>query len=155
LREVSLRETHPVLRQDLACLRQASYAATLVEQTCESETPLPAVFELMVGLLQHLGAHEPQPQTLFAFELKLLAELGLKPDFERSRLNPGTKLLVSALADKDWSLLAGLRPSDAQVTELRRFLHGFLIYHLGRIPRGREAALLTATFGRRRHETAD
>jgi len=141
LREVSLRETHPVLRQELACLRQASYCATLVEQTCETETPLPAVFELMIGLLKHLGAHEPQPQVMFAFELKLLSELGLKPDLERSKLNPGTKLLVQALTDTDWSLLARLRPSAAQVTEVGRFLHGFLIYHLGRIPRGRDTAL--------------
>ena len=141
LREVSLRETHPVLRQELACLRQAAYCATLVEHTCETETPLPAVFELMLGLLEHLGAHKPQPQAMFAFELKLLSELGLKPDLERSKLNPGTKLLVQALTDTDWSLLARLRPSPAQVTEVGRFLHGFLIYHVGRIPRGRDTAL--------------
>jgi len=141
LREVSLRETHPVLRQELACLRQASYCAALVEHTCETETPLPAVFELMLGLLKHLGAHEPQPQGIFAFELKLLSELGLKPDLERSRLNPGTKQVVQALTGKDWSTLARLSPSDTQVAELRQFLHGFLAYHLGRIPRGRDTAL--------------
>src|SRR5712672_1023916 len=54
LREVSLRETHSALRQDMGHLRQASYCAALVEQTTETETPLPAVFALVVGLLQHL-----------------------------------------------------------------------------------------------------
>ncbi len=141
LREVSLRETHPALRQDLARLRQASYCATLVEQTSETETPLPTVSELMLSLLQYVGTHEPQPRAIFAFELKLLSELGLKPDWEQSKLNPATKLLVQALTEEDWNDLARLAPSRAQVAELGRFLHGFLIYHLGRIPKGRDAAL--------------
>ena len=138
LLEVSLRETYPVLRQDLDCLRHASYCAALVEHASETETPLPAIYELISGLLQYLGAHGAQPQAIFAFELKLLSELGLQPDLEQSRLNPGTRLLAQALAGKDWSGLARLSPSAAQVTELRHFLHGFLICHLEKIPRGRE-----------------
>jgi DNA repair protein RecO (recombination protein O) len=141
LREVGLRETHPVLRQDLACLRQASYGAALVEQTTETETPLPVVFDLMLGLLQYLGAHGPGPQALFAFELRLLSELGLQPDLDQTKLKPGTKLLVQALVRDEWDKLARLNPSPAQLAELRRFLHGYLVYHLGRIPRGRDAAL--------------
>jgi len=43
LREVSLRETHSALRQDICRLRQAAYAASFVEQATETETPLPAV----------------------------------------------------------------------------------------------------------------
>jgi hypothetical protein len=34
-----------------------------------------------------------------------------------------------------------LKPTSGQIEELRRFLHGFLIFHLGRLPRGRAAAL--------------
>ena len=41
LREVSLRETHSGLREDLGLLQQASYCAALVEQATETETPLP------------------------------------------------------------------------------------------------------------------
>src|SRR6266545_4502888 len=41
LREVMLRDTHSVLREDMARLQQASYASTLIEQTTETETPLP------------------------------------------------------------------------------------------------------------------
>jgi DNA repair protein RecO (recombination protein O) len=144
LREVGLRETHRALRHELGYLQQASYCATLIEQTTETETPLPAIFDLMAGLLQHLPSAAPQPQTIFAFELKLLTELGLKPELEKSKMNPGTKLLVQALTEKDWSVLARLSSSDAQVTELRQFLDGFLIYHLGRIPRGRDTALAQA-----------
>jgi len=140
--EVGLRETHAALRQELGYLQQASYCAALIEQVTETETPLPAVFELMIGFLEHLPGRLPEPQTIFAFELKLLNELGLKPDLVKSRLTEGSKQLVKVLAETDWQAIMRLRPSDAQVTELRQFLHGFLIYHLGRIPSGRSAALL-------------
>jgi hypothetical protein len=34
-----------------------------------------------------------------------------------------------------------LKLTRAQTGELRQFLHGFLIFHLGRLPKGRAAAL--------------
>src|SRR5579862_123967 len=90
LREVSLRELHPALRQDLAGLRQATYATALVEQATETETPLPAVYELMIGFLDQLSKQDVRPQMVFALELKLLHELGLEPDWNQTRLSPGT-----------------------------------------------------------------
>ena len=141
LREVSLRETHSGLRKDLGLLQQASYCAALVERATETETPLPQIFELMVGLLRHLLSHPAQPQTVFAFELKLLAELGLKPDLAKSPLNPGTRQLVKALTENDWPVMACLKLSNDQVTELRQFLHGFLEYHLGSVLKSRVGAL--------------
>jgi DNA repair protein RecO (recombination protein O) len=141
LREVSLLQTHSGLRKDIGLLRQAAYCATLVEQATEMETPLPQVFDLMIGLLAHLVAQPLSAPTVFAFELKLLTDLGLKPNLDESRLNPGTKQLVKALAENDWLVVARLKPTAAQAVELGGFLHGFLIYHLGRIPKGREAAL--------------
>jgi DNA repair protein RecO (recombination protein O) len=141
LREVSLRETHSGLRRDLAQLQQACYCANLVEQATEMETPLPAIFDLMAGLLHHLAVTEPQPQTIFAFELRLLSDLGLKPDVEETRLNPGTKQMVKALTESDWPMLGRLRMSEAQIKDLDQFLNGFLIFHLGRIPKGRNAAV--------------
>src|SRR6267142_4479830 len=80
LREVGLRETHSFLRQELGHLQQASYCAALIEQATETDTPLPLVFDLMMGLVNHLPARSPEPQTLLAFELKLLNELGLRSD---------------------------------------------------------------------------
>jgi len=141
LREVSLRETHSGLREDLGLLQQASYCAALMEQATETETPLPHMFDLMTGLLGHLVARTLEAATVFSFELKLLTELGLKPDLDKSKLNPGTKQLVRALTENDWPVIARLRPTGAQATELGHFLHGFVIYHLGRIPKGRDAAL--------------
>src|SRR6266481_7056957 len=137
LREVALRETHSALRHELGYLQQASYCAALIEQATETETPLPAVFDLLAGLLRYLPALPFHPQTIFAFELKLLNELGLRPDLDKTKLNPGTKQLVKTLAERDWPMLARLRPSAPQTTELRQFLHGFLIFHLGKIPKGR------------------
>ena len=147
LREVSLRETHSRLREDLRLLQQVSYCATLVERSTETETPLPHVFDLMLGLLRHLLAKPPKPQTVFAFELKLLAELGLEPDSSQTNLSPGTRQLVKALTASDWPILARLKPSHEQVIELRQFLHGYLEYHLGRVLKGRAGALGLASLG--------
>lgn len=141
LKEVGLRETHLFLRQELGLLRQASYCANLVEQTTEKETPLPKIFDLISGLLKYLDEKPPEAQTIFAFELKLLEELGLKPEPAKTRLTPGAGQLAQALTQSDWPALARLKLSQAQVQELRQFLHGFLIFHLGKIPKGRNAAL--------------
>ncbi|MFO1487611.1 MAG: DNA repair protein RecO [Verrucomicrobiota bacterium] len=141
LREVGLRETHPSLRTDLGYVQQASYVAALIEQATERETPLPVVYELTRGFLNELPQHPPQPQTLFAFELKLLAELGLQPDFDQTRLTPGARLIAAKLAELDWATVIRVKLAEAQVAELRGFLQGFLVQHLERIPAGRLAAL--------------
>src|SRR4051812_4181104 len=63
LREVSLRETHERLRQELGHLQQACYCGTLVEQVTEPETPLGAIYDLVNGLLQYLPKLPPDPKT--------------------------------------------------------------------------------------------
>lgn len=141
LREVVLHDTNEALRRNLGYLQQAAYCSALIEQSTERETPLPVVFELMRGFLHALPLTSAQPQTVFAFELKLLEELGLQPDLEESKLTAGARLVARALAEKDWGSATRLKLSEAQVTELRQFLHGFLIFHLGRIPSGRDKAL--------------
>jgi DNA repair protein RecO len=141
LREVSLRETRSELRRELGYLQQASYAAALVEQTTETETPLGEVFELVRGFLNHLTKQPPQPRSIYALELKLLNVLGLKPDLSGNRLTGGTKGIISALLEMDWPAISQLKSTGGQAKELRQFLHGFLIFHLGRIPKGRLATL--------------
>jgi DNA repair protein RecO (recombination protein O) len=141
LREVSLRELHAALRRDLTRLRQATYATTLVEQATETETPLPAVYDLMLGFLGHLCERPAKPQTVFAFELRLLHELGLKPDWKKTGFSPGTGKISELLTQGGWPACARLKLTGAQVAELQEFLHGFLIFHLGRLPKGRTAAL--------------
>src|ERR1043166_2734821 len=70
LREVVLRETHSRLRENLGWVQQAGYAAAFIEQTTETETPLPEIHELMTFLLRHLTERPPTPPTALAFELK-------------------------------------------------------------------------------------
>lgn len=135
LREVSLREMHAPIRQEMEYLQQASYCTALVEQTTEMETPIPEIFSLMTGFLKHLPQQPPQPQTLFAFEIKLLSELGLQPDLDKDKLNPDLKQILRILLVSNWSALSRLKLSRSQTTDLRRFLHGFLIYHLGKAPK--------------------
>jgi DNA repair protein RecO (recombination protein O) len=144
LREISVRDTHSFLRQDIAYLRHASYCVGLIEQATEPETPLGSVFGLVRTFIESLSAFPPHPQTIFGFELKLLGELGLQPDLSRTQLTAGAKALVQNLQRADWPQISFLRLTPAQLTELRQFLHGFLIFHLGRLPKGRDAVLETA-----------
>jgi len=141
LGEVRLRETHGEIRTDMHRLRQAAYAAAFIEQATETETPLPAVFELMNSFLDCLCRHAPAPQLVLAFELKFLRELGLNPDLEKTRLTAGAKQIVRALSQTDWSSCLRLKLTNAQADELQKFLHGFLIFHLERMPKGRASAL--------------
>ncbi|EEF57378.1 DNA repair protein RecO [Pedosphaera parvula] len=137
LREVNLKDTHAGLRRELDYVLQASYCTALVEQTTEMETPLPETFELMSGFLKHLPQHPPLPQMLFGFEVKLLSEQGLQPDLENDRIGPDLKQILRILLVSDWDSMARLKLTPQQVTGLRQFLHGFLIYHLGKVPRSR------------------
>jgi DNA repair protein RecO (recombination protein O) len=141
LREVRLLASHAALRTDLSFVRQASYFAALIEQTTETETPLPEVYEQFAALLQHLPRQAARSATIFAFEIKLLNQLGLKPDLATARLSPGARQLLEKFIEMDWPSIGRLRLSAMQEAELRHYLHGFLIYHLDKLPRGRSSAL--------------
>jgi len=143
LREARLRETHSALRQNLTCLQQASYCAMLLVQTTETETPLEGIFGLLTSLLGPLPQHSAQPLTILAFEAKLLQELGLSPEVQKTPLSPGAKHILSSLVKLDWHALPGLKPNPALGLELEGFLRHFLLLHLGKIPRGRDLALRT------------
>jgi DNA repair protein RecO (recombination protein O) len=144
LREVSLREMHGAIREDIGKLRQAAYAAAFIELATETETPLPAVFELLRGFLDCLCRQQPAAQLVFAFELKLLRELGLNPDLRKTNLTAGAKQIVHAFLKCGWQACLRLKLARAQTVELRQFLHGFAIFHLGRLAAGRVAALAEA-----------
>ncbi len=141
LSELTVKDAHNFLREDLGYLHQAAYGVTLIEQVTETETPLNSIFELMREFLAALPRQTQRSSTVFAFELKLLKELGLQPMLDESRLTNGAKQLVRLFSDADWESIWRLKLSAPQVNELRQFLHGFLIFHLGKIPAGRTAAL--------------
>lgn len=141
LREVSLRRTNAALREDILKLQQAAYAAAFVAQTTEVETPLAAVFDLFQIFLGIVSGREPSEQTIFAFELKMLRELGLGPDWSQTAMAAGTRKLAEALEQRDFASVFGVKLAANQAGELRQFLHGFIIFHLGKLPRGRAQAL--------------
>jgi DNA repair protein RecO (recombination protein O) len=141
LREISVRQTHEFLRKDIAFLRQAAYCVNLIEQSTETDTPLGPIFELLRTFLEFLPARQPQPQSVFGFELKLLSELGLQPDLSQTPLTAGAKALISQFQRADWTGISRLRLNPAQQSELKHFLYGFLLFHLNRVPKGRDAAL--------------
>ena len=126
----------PLCGLELAYVQQASYCAALIEQTTETETPLPALYEQFTGLLAELPKHPPWRATVFAFEMKLLDELGLKPDLTEAKLNAGSRLLLEKFVTENWAAIFRFHLSDAQETEIQKYLNGFLIYHLGKLPRG-------------------
>ena len=139
LREVKLLENHGAIREDIRKLQQAAYAAAFLEQATETETPLPEIFNLLTGWIQQLCRQALPPHGIFALELKLLDELGLRPDPASARLTPGAKKISQLLAAEDWPRILQVKPAAAQTAELRQWLHGFLILHLGKPPRGRAA----------------
>lgn len=141
LRELAVRETHSNLRRELGALSQAAYAVAFVEQMTESDTPVPEIHELFTGFIRHIAAHPPKPRSVFAFEVKLLYLLGLEALPEDSRASGALGELIEALLQSDWAELAALQTTSAVVRELRQFLHGFIVYHCGRLPHGRAVAL--------------
>ncbi len=141
LSEVQLKETHPHLRRDLALLRQASYAAKLVRQTTEADTPVPVVFELFRAFLDSLRSPSAQPHVVFAFEIKLLQELGLTPKLDETALSAEARRFVGLLLDADWNQISAMQADQKTMKQVRQFLHGFLIYHLGKLPAGRAEAV--------------
>ena len=145
LREVVVRETHPGLRADHGLLVQAAYAVAFIEQVTETETPLPEIHDVLAGFLAHLPSQPPRPRSVFAFELKILAASGLAPDAGASGLRPGSCNLLGQLTDAEWSDLAELRPTAPDARAVRDFLHGFILQHCQKIPRGRAEALRAGT----------
>jgi DNA repair protein RecO (recombination protein O) len=141
LRETKTITTHAALREDIGWLQQASYAAALLEQTTETESPLQWLHEQFSLLLLELPRHPPQPQTVFAFEMKLLNDLGLRPNLSEAALTPGARHILEKLVGLDWPSIFRLRLSVPQLAEIRQFLDAFLVYHVGKTPRGRASAL--------------
>src|SRR5690349_20335837 len=65
LREVSLRQTHARVREDLARLNAAAYCAILLEQGTERETPLPEFYALVSEALEFLDQSNPNAAFVF------------------------------------------------------------------------------------------
>jgi DNA repair protein RecO (recombination protein O) len=141
LREVCVRDYYHGLRGQLGYLQQVSYFAQLLEQTTESGTPLPKVYQLFHDVLESLPRSAPQPLTVYAFEMKLLAELGLTPDLGHSSLTAGARQILNSVDSLEWTMIFRVRISQAQSDELDRFLRTFLVYQFGKLALARPGAI--------------
>jgi DNA repair protein RecO (recombination protein O) len=141
LREVVLRETHLALRQDWHRLRQAAYAALLLEQSTEAETPVAALFGLFREFLAVLAARPWHPALVLAFEARLLAESGLNPSAGSHALAAGARPLLTQLEGLEWGRVGGLPADGRELGAVNAYLQHCLGAALGRVPRGRREAL--------------
>ncbi len=144
LAEVGLRETHPGLRADWRRLTRAAYGVALIEQSTETDTPIPETYLLFLGYLGHVHGPGAVPWSVLALELKHLAEMGMAPDLDRAALPRESRSLAEALLEADWEGVGRLEARPSAIAPLARFLQGFLVFHLGRLPRGRSEALAGA-----------
>lgn len=71
------------LASDIVATAHASYALELVRELTAAEQADAAIFDLLVDLFDTLKALGPAPAVLRAFEIQLLAHLGLEPDLDR------------------------------------------------------------------------
>lgn len=141
LSEVAVRDFHPALRRDLGRFQQSCYFAQLIEQSTETGTPLPGLFHLFEETLAALATFPPSGIAVYAFEAKLLAELGLTPAVAGSGLDAGSQEILKTLPDADWNIVSRIHPAEAQAASLSGFLHRFLASQFGRVPKSRAAAL--------------
>jgi len=141
LREVTLLDSAPALRQELPLLHRAAYASALIQQNTETDSPVPELYDLLRGF-QSVLPKASSPVCVLAFELKLLEALGLSPEDEPGKgLNRGTNQIMKYLLTTGWDELDRLKLSDAQGRELGQFLERFLTYHLGKVLPSRKRAL--------------
>lgn len=141
LREVVVTCRRDALARDLTLLAMASYAVHAIELGTEPDTPIPELHDLMTGFVDHLVGHAPAARALYAFEIKLLACLGLEPDLGDAALPPAARGLLAGLLESDWPKLADLHADPVAARSIGPFLERSLREGLGRIPKGRAEAL--------------
>ena len=122
LREVHLLAAHRGLQTDAEKLRLAAEAVRRIEQVTERETPVPAVFELLLGLVRHLDGYPARNRLLLAFELRLLALLGWDPVRPARALSEPAREVFEVLRGADWGRLETLDPPGAVVREVTRLV---------------------------------
>jgi DNA repair protein RecO (recombination protein O) len=98
----TLKQSFARLASDLAAFAHASYATELTRELIPAEQPDVGAFDLLIELYVALAAGASR-SLLRAFELRLLAELGLAPVFDRCAVcgASGAELERRALFDPD------------------------------------------------------
>ncbi len=141
LRELGLRETNSLLRRELVWLHQSAYAARIIEQNTEEETPIVDLFSLFTGFVRSLPLHSPSPLAVLSFEFQAMALLGWSPELSQFNLQEGDRGLFVELASKPWIEIQTEIASPQSTRNIAKGMSRFMSYHLHRIPEGRNGAL--------------
>lgn len=108
------------------CFTQASQVVELVLALTEDESPIPDIYDALIGALQACGTHGDLP---LAFTLHLLSLLGLLPDPEEMReereLDEGQWLFLRAAVHGAYSSLPHVQLTPLHMVT-RRYLDGQL-----------------------------
>ena len=174
LKECIPLETRPAFRTDWRACAAASYAAGLLDRAMPFGPAPAGLFDLLAETLDQLAARTPGPAFLPRFELRLLRELGLAPDWTRcgkcrADLREGARMDVAhgALlcpacgADRGAAVsaaaLEALRAMQGAVLpaalpervfrEVRALAGGLLEHHADLDPRARDVAFQVLAAG--------
>jgi len=141
LREAKLLNPHSSLHQDIKRLQLLAYATRLLEKSTEPEHPLPGIYVIFSTLLTHLDTHPVRPALVYAFEIKLMSELGFNPPLTDDRLSKEAAKLLEQLSVLNWASITELKPMRSGAEKLSIFLKEFIQYNLEHDPKGRSQLL--------------
>lgn len=135
LREAGIRHTFAPLRKDIDLLRQASYAAQLIQSATEVDAPVPEIYPILHWFLGELGGAAKSPWHVLRFEWRLLEHLGYGPDPS----HPLARALDPSTLEA-WLGEPATDPIDSESSlSFRRALSRFLASHIseafGKLPR--------------------
>lgn len=78
--QVEVRNSFPLLRQELPRLAHGLYLADLVDHAVEDHAPSPVLYALLMSGLTHLQTLSPPELAARWFEVQLLGDLGYAPN---------------------------------------------------------------------------
>ncbi|MDB6054532.1 MAG: Recombination protein RecO [Verrucomicrobiales bacterium] len=136
VRELELLDPNTHLRMHLDLLQQATYINRLVDLATETETPLDEIYTRFDSFITNLKSSPARAESIIAMEYDLLTILGLSPALEGARLGPVVQRFFGNASARDEKL------EPRYLAEANRFLRNLIIGQLGKIPAGRDAALL-------------
>jgi DNA repair protein RecO (recombination protein O) len=136
IRELELLDPNSHLRVHLELLQQATYINRLVDLATETETPLNEIYHRFDAYITDLKSLPARAESVLAMEYDLLEMLGLTPALETTHLSKLMQRFFGNLEARNEML------EPKSVAEANRFLRSLITEQLGKIPTGRDAALL-------------
>ena len=141
LREVYLKNSHTTVSSNIRSLSLLAYGTHFLEKATEPDHPMPGVYTIFSTLIEHLNCTPPEKILVYAFEIKILNELGLAPAAEDGRMHKDISQLIEKLGYLNWEDIAQLKPSHEKFVKVSSFLESHIAHHLNSIPKGRVLAL--------------